>query len=58
MNWVENCAADATDAATKAIVDGRMNSCGSGLNAACAAVASGELPQQGWLTESHDHLLC
>jgi beta-glucosidase len=42
----EGYAANATDAAAKAVVDGRMNSnCGGGLNAACAAVAAGLLPQ-------------
>ena len=42
----EHYAANKTDAATKAIVDGHMNSCcGSGLNSACAAIESGELSQ-------------
>ena len=42
----EHYAANKTDAATKAIVDGHMNSCcGGGLKAACAAIESGELPQ-------------
>ena len=44
----EKYAANATDAAAKAIVDGHMNSCcGGGLQGnACAAIESGEMKQQ------------
>ena len=42
----EKYAANKTDAARKAIVDGHMNSdCGSGLASTCAAIANGEMPQ-------------
>ena len=43
----EHYAANRTDAAAKAVVDGHMNSCcGGGLKAVCDAIKSGEMQQQ------------